>query len=88
MYFADTVKFRPRKNQTSTKKIAYRQEEGGYESDNARKVKIEAAFKLLTSGRAELIPHAISLLPTSKVLLLNFHQNLNVPFVGVRALNR
>ena len=66
------------------KKIAYRQEEGGYESDNARKVKIEAAFKLLTSGRAELIPHAISLLPTSKVLLLNFHQNLNVPFVGVR----
>ncbi|KAL0268771.1 UNVERIFIED_CONTAM: hypothetical protein PYX00_010588 [Menopon gallinae] len=43
------------------------QEEGGYESDCARKVKIEAAFKLLTSGRAELIPHAISMLPASKI---------------------
>lgn len=47
--------------------LDFRQEEGGYESDCARKIKIEAAFKLLTSGRAELIPHAISLLPTSKV---------------------
>lgn len=49
----------------------FRQEEGGYESDCARKVKIEAAFKLLTSGRAELIPHAVSLLPTAKINCVN-----------------
>jgi len=43
------------------------QDEAMLGGDAVGHVKMEAAFKLLTSGRPELIPHAVGLLPTAKV---------------------
>lgn len=38
------------------------------ETDAVRNVKIEAAFKLLCSGRPELIAHGVAMLPNGKVI--------------------
>jgi ankyrin repeat/BTB/POZ domain-containing protein 2 len=35
--------------------------------ETAEKLKIELAFRMLTSGRADLLPHALQLLPSTKV---------------------
>lgn len=35
----------------------------------SRKLKIDLAFKMLSSARSDLIPHALQLLPSTKVKL-------------------
>jgi ankyrin repeat/BTB/POZ domain-containing protein 2 len=35
--------------------------------ETAEKLKVELAFRMLSSGRVELLPHALQLLPTTKV---------------------
>jgi hypothetical protein len=41
----------------------------GDEVECVRRLKSELAFKMLRSGRSDLIPHALQLLPSSKVIL-------------------
>jgi hypothetical protein len=42
----------------------------GDEMECVRRLKSELAFKMLRSGCSDLIPHALQLLPSSKVILL------------------
>ena len=35
--------------------------------ESSRKLKIDLAFKMLSSARSDLIPHALQLLPSTKV---------------------
>ena len=41
--------------------------------ESSRKLKIDLAFKMLSSARSDLIPHALQLLPSTKV---NHHLKL------------
>jgi hypothetical protein len=47
----------------------------GDEVECVRRLKAELAFKMLRSGHSDLIPHALQLLPTNKVILL--YKNLS-----------
>jgi hypothetical protein len=42
----------------------------GDEVECVRRLKSELAFKMLRSGHSDLIPHALQLLPSNKVILL------------------
>ena len=49
----------------------------------SRKLKIDLAFKMLSSARSDLIPHALQLLPSTKVRCRNgfqFNQQLTSRF--------
>lgn len=42
----------------------------GEELENVRRLKMVIAFKMLSSGSREIVPHALQLLPSSKVSIL------------------
>lgn len=39
----------------------------GDDSDTARRLKLDLAFRMLSTGSRDMVPHALQLLPNSKV---------------------
>ena len=48
------------------------------EAECARKFKIDLAFRMLSVGRTDLVPHALQLLPSTKVSSRNGIEYLSV----------
>lgn len=42
----------------------------GEEAESVRRLKMSVAFRMLSSGSRDIIPHALQLLPSTKVILL------------------
>ena len=42
------------------------------EMECAKKFKVDLAFKMLSCGRTDLVPHALQLLPATKVIPFDF----------------